>query len=44
LFLLAEETQREDPETILCPRCRAIGLTRMTAEYKGSPSSTRAQS
>ena len=41
LFLLAEETQQEDPETILCPQCRAKGLTRMTAEYKGSPARGR---
>ena len=41
LFLLAEETQLEDPETILCPQCRANGLSRMTAVYKGSPASTR---
>jgi UPF0176 protein len=37
LFLLAEETQQEDLETILCPKCRANGLTRMTADYRGSP-------
>jgi UPF0176 protein len=42
LFLLAEETEQEDPETILCPECRASGLTRMTAEYKGSPARGKA--
>jgi UPF0176 protein len=37
LFLLAEDTEREDPETRLCPACRARGLTSATADYKGSP-------
>ena len=37
LFLLAEETEREDSETRLCPRCLASGLTAATADYKGSP-------
>ena len=37
LFILAEETEKENPETVLCPECLANGLTRMTADYKGSP-------
>lgn len=37
LFLLAAETEKEDPENVLCPECRAAGLTRETADYKGSP-------
>ena len=37
LFLLAEETERENPETRLCPSCLAAGLTAGTADYKGSP-------
>jgi UPF0176 protein len=37
LFLLAEETERENPETRLCPECLARGLTAATADYLGSP-------
>jgi UPF0176 protein len=37
LFLLAEETETENPETVLCPDCLAKGLTRNSADYKGSP-------
>ncbi|MEY2598367.1 MAG: hypothetical protein RLZZ142_626 [Verrucomicrobiota bacterium] len=37
LFLLHEDTERENPETRLCPECRARGLTTQTAVYKGSP-------
>ena len=37
LFLLAEETERENPDTRLCPSCLASGLTPATADYKGSP-------
>jgi UPF0176 protein len=37
LFILAEETEKENPETVLCPECLANGLTRLTADYKGSP-------
>jgi UPF0176 protein len=37
LFLLAEETERENSETRLCPACLASGLTSATANYKGSP-------
>lgn len=37
LFLLAEETEKENPETVLCPECLSHGLTRLTADYKGSP-------
>jgi len=37
LFLLAEETERENSETRLCPACLAAGLTAATADYKGSP-------
>lgn len=37
LFLLAEETERENPETRLCRDCLASGLTVATADYKGSP-------
>jgi len=38
LFLLAEETERENADTRLCPDCLATGLTSATADYKGSPS------
>ncbi len=37
LFLLAAETEEEDPNTRLCPECLAQGLTSATANYKGSP-------
>jgi UPF0176 protein len=37
LFLLAEETERENTDTRLCPQCLAAGLTSDTADYKGSP-------
>lgn len=37
LFLLAEETERENPETRLCPQCLAAGWTSASADYKGSP-------
>jgi UPF0176 protein len=37
LFMLAEETERENPEMRLCPECLASGLTSATADYKGSP-------
>ncbi len=37
LFLLAEETERENPDTRLCPACLASGLTSTTADYKDSP-------
>ena len=37
LFLLAEETERENADTRLCPQCLASGLTSATADYKGSP-------
>lgn len=37
LFLLAEETELENPETRLCPECLTAGLTSVTADYKGSP-------
>jgi len=37
LFLLAEETERENKDTRLCPQCLAAGLTSSTADYKGSP-------
>jgi len=37
LFLLAEETERANPDTRLCPACLARGLTSATADYKGSP-------
>ena len=37
LFLLAEETEKENGETRLCPECVTSGLTSATAEYKGSP-------
>jgi UPF0176 protein len=37
LFLLAPETEQENPETRLCPECLAKGLTAQTADYKGSP-------
>jgi len=37
LFLLAEETERANADTRLCPACLASGLTSATADYKGSP-------
>jgi UPF0176 protein len=37
LFLLAEETEHERPETRLCPDCLAKGYTPETADYPGSP-------
>jgi UPF0176 protein len=37
LFLLADETERENADTRLCPQCVANGLTSATADYKGSP-------
>lgn len=37
LFLLADETERTNPDTRLCPACLASGLTSATADYKGSP-------
>jgi UPF0176 protein len=37
LFLLAEETERENADMRLCPECLARGLTSATADYKGSP-------
>ncbi len=37
LFLLAEEAERENSETRLCPECLARGLTAATADYLGSP-------
>ena len=37
LFLLAEETERENGDTRLWPACRAAGLTSTTADYQGSP-------
>jgi UPF0176 protein len=37
LFLLAEETERANPDTRLCPACLDTGLTSATADYKGSP-------
>jgi UPF0176 protein len=37
LFLLAGETERENPDTRLCPACLAAGRTSATAAYKGSP-------
>jgi UPF0176 protein len=37
LFLLAEETERENPDSRLCLDCLARGLSSATADYKGSP-------
>lgn len=37
LFLLAKETEEENPDLRLCPSCLAEGLTSATADYKGSP-------
>ena len=37
LFLLAEETERENVDTRLCPECLGSGITSATADYKGSP-------
>ena len=36
LFLLGEETEKENADTRLCPECLAAGLTSATADYKGS--------
>lgn len=44
LFLLAVETEQENPETRLCPGCLANGLSSETADYKGSPARTVAKS
>ena len=33
LFILAEETERENTDTRLCPECLATGLTSETADY-----------
>jgi UPF0176 protein len=33
LFILAEETEQENPDYRLCPECLAAGLTSTTAEY-----------
>jgi UPF0176 protein len=41
LFLLAPETEKENPETRLCPECIAQGFTSRTADYKGSPSRSK---
>jgi UPF0176 protein len=41
LFLLAEETVRENTDTRLCPQCLAAGKTSATADYKGSPARGR---
>lgn len=40
LFLLAEETERENADLRLCSDCLAAGLTSATADYKGSPART----
>jgi UPF0176 protein len=37
LFLLALETEEENPDTRLCPTCLRSGLNSSTASYKGSP-------
>ena len=37
LFMLAEETERQNPETRLCVECLSRGLTSENADYKGSP-------
>jgi len=42
LFLLAEETERENSDTRLCGECLAAGLTSATADYQGSPARTAA--
>jgi len=41
LFLLAEDTERADPDTRLCPQCLASGITSATADYKGSPARSK---
>ena len=33
----ADETERENADTRLCPQCLASGTTSATADYKGSP-------
>ncbi len=38
LFLLHEETEKENPEMRLCPDCLSKGLSTQTAYYNGSPS------
>jgi UPF0176 protein len=37
LFLLSAETEEENADTRLCPKCLGAGLTSGTALYKGSP-------
>ncbi|CAN5453172.1 rhodanese-related sulfurtransferase [soil metagenome] len=37
LFLLAEETERENRNHLLCPQCLTAGLTAATAEYPRKP-------
>jgi UPF0176 protein len=37
LFLLAPETEDENADARLCPKCLAEGLNSATADYKGSP-------
>lgn len=39
LFLLAPETEAENPDTRLCRQCLAEGKTSATAEYKRTPAS-----
>ena len=43
LFLLAEETERENADMRLCPACLASGLTSASADYKGSPARASTQ-
>ena len=40
LFLLSEETERENPDFLLCPECLSAGWTSVTAEYPGKRSLT----
>jgi UPF0176 protein len=37
LFLLAEETERDTPNSRLCPECLGSGITAATAEYRRAP-------
>ncbi len=37
MFLAATEAIAADPDSRLCPECRATGLTSSTADYLGSP-------
>jgi UPF0176 protein len=41
LFILAEETERENEDFLLCPECLAAGLRHGTADYVRAPAAGR---